>query len=146
MEQGLRTRHTESALERTYACLGGLGRKRLVAALTRWAKLQHLRTRYFVDEMQVIQFIHDIQGQSYGQHPLLHGKRHPEILGEPEVVAFLNHLAVDRKVAASTQSQALNALVFLYSTMLEKPLPQMIGLKRVQHRFKSDTSHSTPVN
>lgn len=60
-------------------------------------------------------------------------------MGESEVVLFLNHLAVDRKVAASTQSQALNALVFLYSDVLEKPLPPMVGLKRVQHR------HTIPV-
>jgi site-specific recombinase XerD len=57
-------------------------------------------------------------------------------MGEPEVVLFLNHLAVDRKVAASTQSQALNALVFLYSNVLEISLPPMVGLKRVQHRHR----------
>jgi len=70
------------------------------------------------------------------QYIFFHGKRHPEILGEAEVIAFLNHLAVDRKVAASTQSQALNALVFLYSNVLEKPLPEMTGIKRVQHRYR----------
>ena len=70
------------------------------------------------------------------QYIFFHDKRHPDILGEAEVVAFLNHLAVNRKVAASTQSQALNALVFLYSNVLEKPLPEMIGIKRVQHRYR----------
>jgi integron integrase len=49
---------------------------------------------------------------------LFHGKRHPNEIGEPEIVAFLNHLAVKRKVAASTQNQALNALVFLYRQVL----------------------------
>jgi len=42
-----------------------------------------------------------------------HGNRHPLDLGEPEVTAFLSDLAVTRKVAASTQNQALSALVFL---------------------------------
>ena len=51
-----------------------------------------------------------------------------------EVEAFLNHLALDRRVAASTQSQALNAIVFLYDSVLARPLGQMSGLKRVQRR------------
>jgi hypothetical protein len=41
-----------------------------------------------------------------------HGKRHPEQMGEAEVGQFLKYLAVSRNVAASTQNQALNALVF----------------------------------
>lgn len=53
---------------------------------------------------------------------LFHGKRHPLEMGEPEVVAFLNDLAVRRDVAASTQNQALSALIFLYKVVLEKPL------------------------
>jgi site-specific recombinase XerD len=42
------------------------------------------------------------------------GRRHPAELGAPEVTTFLNHLARDRDVAASTQNQALSALLFLY--------------------------------
>jgi integron integrase len=49
---------------------------------------------------------------------LFHGKRHPQEMGEAQIVAFLNHLAVQRNVAASTQNQALNALVFLYKQVL----------------------------
>ena len=49
---------------------------------------------------------------------LFHGKRHPENRGEPEVAAFLTHLAVERNVAAATQNQALSAIVFLYSHVL----------------------------
>ena len=64
-----------------------------------------------------------------------HGKRHPVILGEREVEAFLNHLALARQVAASTQSQALNALVFLYEAVLERPLGTMSGLRRIQRRY-----------
>jgi len=43
-------------------------------------------------------------------------------MGEPEVLAFLTHLAVERGVAASTQAQALAALAFLYREMLDRPL------------------------
>lgn len=53
---------------------------------------------------------------------LFHGKRHPQDMGETEVAAFLTHLAVERNVAASTQNQALNALVFMYKHVLDRPL------------------------
>lgn len=49
---------------------------------------------------------------------LFHDKRHPKEMGAPEVAGFLNDLAVNRQVAASTQSQALNAIVFLYDSVL----------------------------
>lgn len=48
------------------------------------------------------------------QYVLFHGKRHPRELGAKELEAYLNHLAAERRVSASTQSQALNALVFIY--------------------------------
>ena len=44
-----------------------------------------------------------------------HGKRHPAEMGVPEITRFLTSLAVDGKVAASTQNQALCALLFLYA-------------------------------
>jgi integron integrase len=49
---------------------------------------------------------------------LFHHKRHPQEMGAPEVGAFLTHLAVERHVAASTQNQALCALLFLYNEVL----------------------------
>jgi integrase-like protein len=55
-------------------------------------------------------------------------------MGTFEVEAFLNPLATERRMAASTQSQALNALVFLYDAVLSQPLGAMAGLKRVQRR------------
>ncbi len=51
---------------------------------------------------------------------LFHDKRHPLQMGAPEVAAFLTHLAVDRHVAASTQNQALSALLFLYREVLQQ--------------------------
>ena len=54
-----------------------------------------------------------------------HGKRHPVEMGAPEVTRFLTSLAVDGHVAASTQNQALSALLFLYREVLEVDLPWM---------------------
>lgn len=56
---------------------------------------------------------------------LFHGKRHPDDMGEPEVNAYLTHLAVEGGVAASTQNQALCALLFLYVHVLGRPLDQL---------------------
>ena len=53
---------------------------------------------------------------------LFHNKQHPTDMGRPEVEAFLKHLAVESNVAASTQNQALSALLFLYNEVLEKPI------------------------
>jgi hypothetical protein len=50
-------------------------------------------------------------------------RRHPAAVGAPEVTAFLNHLAMDRHVAAATQNQALAALMFLYREALGRELP-----------------------
>ena len=63
---------------------------------------------------------------------LFHGKRHPDQLGAPEIEEFLNHLAVAEQVAASTQNQALNAIVFLYRRVLLRDTPQLEGLIRAR--------------
>jgi hypothetical protein len=55
-------------------------------------------------------------------------KRHPKDMGPPEIEAFLTHLAVDRQVAASTQHQALSALLFLYREVLDMELEGHIHL------------------
>jgi len=51
-----------------------------------------------------------------------HDKKHPDEMHDQEIVQFLTYLAVNRNVAANTQNQALNALVFLYRHVLKKPL------------------------
>lgn len=51
---------------------------------------------------------------------LFHNKRHPASMGAVEIRAFLSHLAVERQVAASTQRQALSAIVFLYREILDR--------------------------
>lgn len=63
---------------------------------------------------------------------LFHGKRHPRELGAKDLEAWLNHLAAQRRVSASTQSQALNALVFLYRQVLALDLGWMDKLERVK--------------
>jgi len=66
---------------------------------------------------------------------LFHKKRHPQEMGGPKVEAFLNYLAVDQHVSASTQNQALNALVFLYKHVLKKELGSIdaIRARRSKH-------------
>jgi len=53
---------------------------------------------------------------------LYHHKRHPQEMCEPEINAFLTHLAVKEHVSASTQNQALSALLFLYRYVLDRSL------------------------
>jgi site-specific recombinase XerD len=53
---------------------------------------------------------------------LFHGKRHPQKMGADEVRQFLTDLAVTHRVAASTQNQALSALLFLYKTVLQQDI------------------------
>jgi integron integrase len=64
-----------------------------------------------------------------------HQLRHPSLLGTAEVNAFLTDLAVNQKVSASTQNQALAALLFLYRTILEKDLGNLGDIIRA-HRQK----------
>ena len=52
------------------------------------------------------------------EYIIFFGKRHPAGLGAADVSAFVSHLAVNRDVAASTQNQALSALLFLYGEVL----------------------------
>ena len=61
-----------------------------------------------------------------------HGHQHPRHLGERDVNRFLTHLAVTEHVAASTQNQALSALLFLYEHVLEQPLDRIQGVVRAR--------------
>jgi integron integrase len=62
-----------------------------------------------------------------------HGMRHPREMGSAEVNAFLSHLAVEAHVSASTQNQALAALLFLYRELLERNL-ELDGVVRARTR------------
>ena len=59
---------------------------------------------------------------------LFHGRRHPSAMGEEEIAAFLNHIADKSEVAASTQNQALHALLFLYRQVLKRDIGLVPGL------------------
>lgn len=61
-----------------------------------------------------------------------HQLRHPEDMGAPEVEAFLSHLATQRHVSASTQNQALSAILFLYQKVLHIRLPWMNEIVRAK--------------
>ena len=63
---------------------------------------------------------------------LFHGKRHPSTMGGAEVTQFLSALAVQRNVAASTQNQALSALLFLYRDVLGQDLPWLDDVVRAK--------------
>ena len=62
------------------------------------------------------------------------GKKHPKDMGKFEIERFLSHLAVNRDVAASTQNQAFNAILFLYRKVLDMPLDLDIRAKRSSKR------------
>ena len=61
-----------------------------------------------------------------------HQLRHPREMGSPEINAFLTHLAVNEQVSASTQNQALAALLFLYKRVLEIDPGELDGVVRAR--------------
>lgn len=61
-----------------------------------------------------------------------HQRRNPAELGQAEVAAFLAHLAVERRVSAATQNQALSALLFLYGEVLHQGVAWMADLVRAK--------------
>ena len=65
--------------------------------------------------------------------------KHPVELGEAEVQQFLSYLVTERHVAVKTQAQALNALVFLYRTVLLRPLQLEMKFTRSQRPPKLPT-------
>jgi len=73
-----------------------------------------------------------------------HDTTHPRSLDAGDVRAFLNHLAVERNVAASTQTQALNALVFLYDHVLDEPLGDIGAIERADRPKRLPTVLSKP--
>jgi integron integrase len=66
-----------------------------------------------------------------------HNKRHPAEMGEAEIAQFLSSLATESHVSASTQNQALNALLFLYREILKKDIGYVNGVVRAKrpHRL-----------
>ena len=63
-------------------------------------------------------------------------KKHPKELGPESVEPFLTYLAIERKVSASTQAIALNAIVYLFNKFLEQPLGDISSFKRSERQRK----------
>jgi site-specific recombinase XerD len=63
---------------------------------------------------------------------MFHGMRHPREMGASEVTSFLSALATEREVAASTQNQALSAILFLYKEVLGVELPWLDDVRRAK--------------
>ena len=81
---------------------------------------------------------------------LFHGKRHPVEMGAADVAQFLSSLAVEGQVAASTQNQALSALLFLYRYVLHQELPWIDDVVRARrpkhlHPARIDGGFTLPV-
>lgn len=99
------------------------GKPRLLNQVRRRLRLKHYSLR---TEEAYVAWIR--------RYILFHGKRHPVDLGGAEVEGFLTHLAVEGKVAPSTQNQALSALLFLYREVLDIELPWAEGMQRAKRK------------
>ena len=89
-----------------------------------------IRTRHYSRHTEKA-YVHWIK-----RYIFFHAKRHPAEMGAPEVTAFLTSLAVSERVAASTQNQALAALLFLYRVVLGVELhwlDEVVHAKRPEH-------------
>jgi len=87
---------------------------------------QALRLRHYSLKTEKT-YVHWVRRYIY-----FHSLRHPKEMGADEVTAFLTHLAQTRNVAASTQNQALSALLFLYKEVLDIKLPWLDGIVRAK--------------
>ena len=67
---------------------------------------------------------------------LFHNKRHPASMGDSQVEEFLNHLVLEKHVAAQTQALALNALSFLYKDIFKRPLSVKLNFVKSQQARK----------
>ncbi|KAA0071137.1 integron integrase [Rhodanobacter sp. T12-5] len=108
--------------------VGGSPAPRLMDEVRRVLRLKHYSKR---TEMVYVAWIR--------RFILANGKRHPREMGEAEVEGFLSQLAVQGKVAAATQNQALAALLFLYKQVLGIELPWMEGVVRAKRSQRVPT-------
>jgi integron integrase len=87
---------------------------------------QHIRLKHYSIRTEEA-YLHTIK-----RFILFYHKQHPTDLGAAEIRQYLSHLANDGKVSASTQNQALSALLFLYREVLELELPFIDGIERAK--------------
>jgi len=67
---------------------------------------------------------------------IFHNKRHPNDMAESEISSFLSDLAVNKRFSASTQNQALSAILFLYNEVLKKPLDWINNISRAKRPIR----------
>jgi len=79
---------------------------------------------------------------------LFHDKRHPKDMGAQEIQAYITYLAVERKIASSTQNQALSAISFLYKHVLQKDIALATDLVRPSRpeRLPTVLSHQEAIS
>jgi integron integrase len=87
---------------------------------------QAIRRRHYSDRTEKA-YVHWIK-----RYIFFHNKRHPLEMAEPEIAQFLSSLATEGRVSASTQNQALNALLFLYHEVLSKKIGLIDGVVRAK--------------
>jgi hypothetical protein len=87
---------------------------------------EKMRTRHFAFRTEQA-YLHWIR-----RYVNFHNRKHPREIGSADVEAFLSHLAVDGHVSASTQNQALQALLFLYRHVLEIGLHWLENVTRAR--------------
>ncbi len=87
---------------------------------------QAIRTRHYSDRTEKA-YVYWIK-----RFIFFHDKRHPLEMAEPEIARFLSNLATEGRVSASTQNQALNALLFLYHEVLSKQIGLIDGIVRAK--------------
>ena len=87
---------------------------------------QAIRTRHYSDRTEKA-YVHWIK-----RYIFFHNKRHPQEMTEAEIAQFLSSLATQGQVSASTQNQALNALLFLYHEVLSKKIGLIDGVVRAK--------------
>ncbi len=130
---------TLKPINRTLAVIDGGIQKRIVTQIVPAALKPKLldqvrdaiRTRHYSYRTEKA-YVHWIK-----RFILFHDKRHPIEMGEPEIARFLSSLASESHVSASTQNQALNALLFLYREVVKKDIDYVDGIVRAKrvHRL-----------
>ena len=94
---------------------------------------RHLRLKHYSIRTEEA-YVHAIR-----RFILFHGKRHPREMGAEEVRQYLSHMAGRMNVSASTQNQALSALLFLYREVLGISLPRVEGIERAKRPARVPT-------
>ncbi len=128
------TVNTRPPTSRTLAVIdGGVNRQANHQALSTGQKpklleqvRQAIRTRHYSYRTEKA-YVHWVK-----RYIFFHNKRHPMEMAEPEIGQFLSSLATDGHVSASTQNQALNALLFLYHEVLNKKIGLVEGVVRAK--------------